>query len=650
MGIIYNGPGIINHISDPYNEYHGSVGIERRGNSTQSFPKRPYLFETRDSLGNNLDVSLLGMPSDNDWILLASYIDRTFIRDPLAHYLSSQTGCWSSRSKFCELIVNNEYLGIYVLTEKIKRTKNRLNINKLTPAEISGEDITGGYIYEVTGFGGDFGNNRKLHYPKIDEIAQAQLEYIANYEDSYRVVMNLPAFNDTVNGYYKWIDANSFIDEILVQEVMRNSDAYGWSSYFHKDKNKKLFAGPVWDFDQSSGNSTYLEGGKTDGWIFDYGIDQPFFWKKLFYEPEFKSNLQLRWKDLRQNKFSTENIISFIDSCANYLNEAQVRNFEKWPILGVFIWRETSGYKNRNTYQKEIDYLKTYMINRLEWMDDQLKIIKTTNIAVINFSFEEPDSEKIKGWDGVCSDASWNGLLYDIPGWDSDSPAYDSGVEKSSQATNGNWIAFLMGRDTSYYQVTEYIIQNNDNIKLAVDVKNNYRASLLEVKMFYLDESETKIPIISEQFTVINEMTNYSLSFSAVNYPSAIGHKLGIEFNNVSPNSSSWIGLDNVTLQKSIPITSIKAQNISVDYSLFQNFPNPFNPSTKISYSLKEKSKVQMIVYDMLGREVDILVNQIQDAGNYSVNFSAAALSSGIYFYTLVTRNNLITKKMILLK
>ena len=283
MGIIWNGEGVRNNVTDPFNNYSGKIGIELRGNSTQMFPKKPYAVETQDSTGANLDVSILGMPAENDWTFLASYIDRTFIRDPLAHYLSTLTGRWSSRCRFCELILNGEYEGVYIILEKIKRTKNRLNISKLTSADTSGENLTGGYIYEVDGFGGDFGDNRMIVYPKPEDVVPVQLEYIQNYDNNFRYAMALPNFADTVNGYAKWIDVNAFIDELIVQETMRNSDAYGWSAYFHKDKNQKLAAGPVWDFDQSAGNSNYPDDGVVDGWMFSNPgtNDTPFFWATL---------------------------------------------------------------------------------------------------------------------------------------------------------------------------------------------------------------------------------------------------------------------------------------------------------------------------------------------------------------------------------
>ena len=391
MGIIYNGEGVRNNVTDPFNNYSGKIGIELHGNSTQTFPKKPYSIETRDSTGANLDVSILGMLADNDWIFLASYIDRTFIRDPLAHYLSTMTGQWSSHCRFCELVLNGEYEGIYIVVEKIKRTKNRLNLSKLTQADTSGDNLTGGYIYEVDGFVNDiatpttpgaFGSNHRLiEYPKVEDVVSTQLNYIKSFDDGFRNVMNSSTYADQVNGYSKWIDVDAFIDELITQETIRNSDAYAWSAYFHKDKNMKLAAGPAWDFDQSSGNSSYPDNGVVGGWLFTNPgkPDVPFFWRKLYYEPDFKSKFQVKWKGLRQSVFSTDKVMAFIDSCANYLNEAQQRNFQRWPVLGVFIWRETTGYQNRNTYQKEIDYMKSFVSARLKWLDDSLHY--TSNVV-----------------------------------------------------------------------------------------------------------------------------------------------------------------------------------------------------------------------------------------------------------------------------
>jgi hypothetical protein len=380
MGIIDNGEGVRNNLTDPYNNYDGIIGIEIRGNASASFPKKPYGFETRDSTGANLNVMLLGMPRENDWILRAAFIDKTLLRDHLAYYLSRQSGRWASRTRHCEVVLNGVYQGVYILTEKIKPDRNRLNIARMDTDDTAGDSLTGGYIYEIAQSGEDFGLRRRYKYPKADEITPEQKAYIRNYDDGFRRIMRGSTYDDPVDGYPVWIDVDAFIDEILVQEACKNSDAYGWSSLFYKDRLGKLCAGPAWDFDQSLSNSTFNDGPNYQEWIIEksewdgwLAENHPPFWRKLFAESKFKTQLALRWFSLRAGPYHTDSLIYYIDTNASYLNEAQKRNFTKWSILGVEIWRSTPGWANRNTYQKEVNYLKEFLLNRLNWMDNQLK-------------------------------------------------------------------------------------------------------------------------------------------------------------------------------------------------------------------------------------------------------------------------------------
>ncbi len=374
MQIVYNGVGETNDISDKVYDYNGYIGIELRGNSTQNFEKKPYGVETRDEAGNNLNVEILGMPAENDWVFRASYLDRSFIRNPLAHHLSAETGQWSSKFRFCELFLNDEYQGIYIIMEKIKRDKNRLNISTLTPDENDEPDITGGYIYEITGFHNDFGENRRIKYPKKEDISPQQLNYIQEYDDNFRQFMFLPDWSKRNEVFNEWIDVHSFINEMIVQETMRNSDAYGWSAYFHKDKGGPLKAGPVWDFDQAGGNSTYNDGFETTGWVFDtYAFPNPEFWPQLYNDKVYKYLMKLKWQRYRKGPFSDNAVEHFIDSIANLLSEAQQRNFNKWEILGTQMWRDTPGWENRFIYDHYVEYLKYYMFDRMSWIDEQMK-------------------------------------------------------------------------------------------------------------------------------------------------------------------------------------------------------------------------------------------------------------------------------------
>jgi len=376
MGLIDKGQGERNHVDDPFNEYNGLIGIEIRGNSTSEYPKKPYNIETRDALGDNLNLSILGMPEENDWTLRASYFDHTFIRNCLANHMSRETGRWASRTRHVEVLLNGDYMGIYILMEKLKRDKNRVDIARLDSADLTGEDLTGGYIWEITGFEDHFGESRKMKYPKIDEVLPAQLSYIQSFDNAFRSKMRSGSavYSDPNTGYVEHIDVESFVYEVVVQEAMRNSDAYGWSGYYHKDKNGLINAGPVWDFDQSSGNSAYPDNGVVDGWLIGHPrtSNTPFYWTSLLNESFFRYSLKLRWEEMRDEKYRTEKLLAYVDSIANHLSEAQEREFTKWPVLGEDIWRETKGYSQRDTYQKEVDYLKNFLTQRWDWIDNQL--------------------------------------------------------------------------------------------------------------------------------------------------------------------------------------------------------------------------------------------------------------------------------------
>ena len=274
-----------------------------------------------------------------------------------------------------------------------------------------------------------------------------------------------------------------------------------------------------------------------------------------------------------------------------------------------------------------------------------------TQIEVINSSFEEPDVGKIKGWDGGCADPAWTGAIDDIPGWVSADTAWDSGVETDYGPTDGIYTAFLMARDTSVYQITDYVIQSNDQITLFVDAHITYLGTLLEMKLFYVDTSGSFVDLAFDYMDLTSDMTEYSIFFKASDFPASVGKKLGIWFDNITSESNSWLGLDNVRLINS-GATYVKTSKLNPTvYSLAQNYPNPFNPQTTINYSLPTAGLVTLKVHDMIGREVITLIQcKKETAGNHSITFDAKNLPSGIYFYCLQADKFSETKKMLLIK
>lgn len=415
MGIIDNGPGLLNSINDSFNNYDGFIGIEYRGSSSQFlFPKKSFGIETRDELGENLNVSVLGMPEENDWVLHGPYSDKAMIRNLLTFELGRSLGRYASRTRLVEIILNDEYWGVYLFMEKIKRDKNRVDISKLTEDEVSGDDLTGGYIIKIDKFDGTnsgdgwtspyppVGRQRneqviffQFDYPKNRDIVDAQREYIKKYVTDFENALYGPDFRDPDLGYKQYVNLDSFVDFLIMMEVTRNVDAYRLSTFFYKDKNSnggKITMGPIWDFNLAFGNANYCNGWLTNGWAWDFNSIcpddfwlNPFWWDRLMEDAAFSSRLTSRWTGLRSGPFKTETIISYIDSVASELDEAQQRNYERWDILGQPIW---PNYFIGFTYSSEIEHLKNWVINRMEWLDTNLFL--TTSISETGYEEIQP--------------------------------------------------------------------------------------------------------------------------------------------------------------------------------------------------------------------------------------------------------------------
>ncbi|MDO8928047.1 MAG: CotH kinase family protein, partial [Bacteroidota bacterium] len=375
MGIIWNGSGKRNALSDPKNNYNGKVGIEWRGSSSQGFPKKSYGFETRSADGLDIDVSLLDLPKENDWILYAPYTDKTMIRDVLTYTLDASLGHWSPRCRFVELFLNGSYEGVYVLMEKIKRNKNRVDIAKLTTTDNAGEALTGGYIVKIdktTGGGGEGWSSNysnivgrtfyQYDYPKSKEITTVQKSYIQTYirlmENAlYQEVFNFPG------NYHEYLNDSSFIDFMIINELAKNVDGYRLSSYLYKGKNDRINCGPIWDFNLTYGNADYYNGWSTSGFQYQayLGADywqNPFWWNKLMQDPAYVNKLKKRWTTLRKKELSEQRITFVIDSLTSLIAEAKDRNYQRWPILGVKVW---PNYYVGNNYASEVSWMKNWI-------------------------------------------------------------------------------------------------------------------------------------------------------------------------------------------------------------------------------------------------------------------------------------------------
>ena len=389
MGIVDHGPGMVNNKLDSFNAFHGWINIEIKGESAQMFPKKSYLFETQDSVGENRNVSLLGLPEENDWILYAPYSDKTLIKNVLSYKLARDMGRYATRTQYCELFIDGSYKGLYVLMEKIKQDKNRVDISKLRPEDIEGDQLTGGYILRVDKVdNNDFpefiafpgvsipGEEPvKLQYfdPSGEDLHMAQSIYIKDYIRRFEQALNLSSYLSYFKGYHDFIDKDALVDYILVNEISKNIDTYIFSTYMYKDRDSKggkLTMGPVWDFNIAYGNVNYNSAAETTrGWMYDEGY-RMYWFRRMMNDPALRNRMSCRWYELRSNVFSDEVIFGYIDSLVVALQEPIRDNFRRWPVLGQYVWPNSFI---GNTHAEEISFLKNWLYDRLHWMDDNIE-------------------------------------------------------------------------------------------------------------------------------------------------------------------------------------------------------------------------------------------------------------------------------------
>jgi len=485
------------------------------------------------------------------------------------------------------VVINGDYKGIYVLMEKIKRDKNRVNIKKLNPSSISGDDLTGGYILKIDK---DEGSNNagwnspfppypgawqqiyyQYHYPKPSDIVPQQETYIQNFTNQFETILDGNDYTHPFLGYYDLINIDSFVDFFIINEIGKNVDGYRLSAFMYKDRDSedgRLTLGPVWDFNLAFGNADYYNGWITTGWQLQGQIPNfdnwqiPFWWSVIFQDQIFQNKLAKRWHIIRNSTFAVNSLLNYLDSTAVVVDEAMNRNFTRWPILGTYVW---PNFYVGQTYADELNYLKIWLQARITWIDASLP----TNYSVLNWT--DPASTSFSGIPNAIKSIPINSLV--------------------SVGQNVDSVSFLAndpGLQISYDSDTLWLTANSADEYLFKGLAWN---------------SGIKTDI-SPAYT-----------FSTIN-------------------------------------TSINAENDMVNrqFQLFQNFPNPFNPLTTISFHLPKKEYVRLDIYNLVGQKIYTLESDYLNQGEHKYTWDASNFPSGIFILNLQTENYKKSIKMIYLK
>jgi hypothetical protein len=352
------------------------------------FGKTPLRLELRGNDGDDLDLPVLGMPAESDWVLRGPFPDKALVRDALVLDLGREMGMAAPRYEFVELYVNTDaqpvasgdYLGVYMLMETIKNQKNRLDLKKLDPEDVTSPRVEGGYVFKFewlaseepkltcTGNAATCWQDLEVHDP--DDLAPAQRQWLNQHVQAFHDVLHSPGYADPTTGYAAYIDVDSFVDQIIVNELSREMDAYIRSQYFHKDRGGKITAGPLWDFNLSFGVGGFFQNDQVQGWQYQQ-TRQPVgndWFTVLMKDPAFVNRVKVRWQDLRRGLLSDARLQARVSGLTTPLTAAAARNFARWPNLttrsiGPFV---TS---TNPTWAGQVQEMQSWLTRRAAWLD-----------------------------------------------------------------------------------------------------------------------------------------------------------------------------------------------------------------------------------------------------------------------------------------
>jgi hypothetical protein len=627
MKIIKHPDGSRNYLSEAnttaFLNYNGRINIEIRGSSSQALPKKGYGLTTlkADNTSNN-NVSLLGMPSENDWILNGIAFDPSLIRDYLSYNLSRQIGEYATRTAYCELMINGEYRGLYILQEKVKSGSARVNVLKIAAADITTPNVTGGYITKADkDTGGDpiawtmssyAGWTNFIHeLPKPAAVTPAQNTYI------YNQFVNLESTTNNNNadlstGYPSVIDIPSFVDFMLINELASNPDAYQFSTYFHKDRAGKLRAGPIWDFNLTYGNDLFLWGfdrSHYNVWQFSNGDNEGAkFWTDLYNNPTYRCYLSKRWDELIQpgQPLNYDSVVQYIDETVALISEAKVREEQKWT---------TDAYPAVHFSPTEISDMKIWLSNRISWMTTSLgsfsgcSAVSIPQLVInkINFNPQGATTTESDNLEFVA-------------------------IKNTSNATIDLTGVYFKELGLSYQFPANSLVVAGGSVYLASNLaafQTKYGTSAFGQFTRNLSNSSQKI-VLADGFGNTIDSVEY---FDASPWPTAADgagsylQLLNTEFDNNL--ASSWIA----SSMNSLSATSFD-ETTTIDIS-----PNPVTHFLNIN-TTKPMSGIK--IFHVSGK---LLYDLKQNSSK--INADMSNYSNGVYFISIYDENGFVTKKII---
>lgn len=354
-----------------------------RGNTSRRFPKSPYALEFVDDKGEKRSISVMGMDAHHEWVLNGPILDKSLVRNYMWYNISGELMDYAPHVRFCEVLVNGQYEGVYLMAESITGGKDcRLNLSSSVknarftgyllrydrPTEADLETVRDIYTYSERMF--QTPQDIAIRYPGKQKLTEAMAKNIELDYSAFEKALFSFDYDSEKYGYEQWINVDSFVDYYLINEFTKNLDAGSYSTYIYKEVGGK-FKLCVWDFNNACDNYQEEQVGPQG-----FFMNERAWYFMLMKDPQFVQRVQKRYKELRQSYFSQEYLTGYIDQVLEFLGPAITRNNERWK-------EEIAGWgglmpaeRNLHSHEEAVEQLKEWLIHRGRWMDENIHALE----------------------------------------------------------------------------------------------------------------------------------------------------------------------------------------------------------------------------------------------------------------------------------
>ncbi len=357
-----------------------------RGNSSRNFSKKSYLLKLVDEEGKENPQEMMGMSRHDQWALHGPFLDKTLMRNYMWMNLSAEVMGYAPNVRYCEVLLDGTYQGLYLMMETVSRGEGRVNLN----AYEEGKPYTD-YIVRVDKANQDirdlstFGNYTlrmvlgveeravlSVVYPGKKKLTKELCDSIAKDFSKFEKTLYSSDYKDPIRGYRRYIDVDSFVDYYVLQEFLCNNDMCSRSTYLYKDRRNKIHMGPVWDYNNMLDNYFTQQ---LDGSEFRY-VERLWF-DRLLGDPYFNQKVIRRYRELRKTILAEDYLMDYMDKTVAYLGDSIERNYMVWgysfdaALLSVSE-RLTPLERNPKSFEEAVEDMKRFIQVRGRWMDNHI--------------------------------------------------------------------------------------------------------------------------------------------------------------------------------------------------------------------------------------------------------------------------------------